>query len=312
LQVGRAKLFCLISPLPLICFSEATIIELEEIKPLISVDTVLYSGNEKLMATVELQSRKDAFIVCHGFSSNKDDSEEVAVFNEFVSLGFTALRLSHVTGRKEDLIFQEQALQLVDAVSLLKSKYNIARVHLCGISMGASNAVVAGAMDRRVSSVCSISGISDGEIWMRERHGSDFKRFMQRLSRAETQDILNGGLSPFSVLYVLNPGKKFRKSILKSEREMPEGINFVSARTLRSLLVYRPVDFVPALKDRVCLFIHGKRDGLVSWKHTSRMSGSTESSGNTIYFDSGDHDLVMSTRRRKEIISRYLDAIFTV
>lgn len=277
-----------------------------------SRNIVLHSGNEKLETTLELQSRKDAFIVCHGFSSTKDDSEEVAVFNEFVSLGFTALRLSHVTGRKEDLIFQQQALQLVDAISFLRSKYNISRVHLCGISMGASNAVVAGAMDRRVSSVCSISGISDGEIWMRERHGSEFEKFKQRLSRAETNDILTGGLSTFSVLYVLNPGKKFRKSILKSGREMPERINYVSARTLRSLLVYRPNDFVPTLKDRPCLFVHGRRDSLVSWRHTSRMSGNAESSGNTIYFNSGDHDLVVSIKRRKEIISRYLDAISTV
>lgn len=75
--------------------------------------------------------------------------------------------ISYRTGPPADLIFQEQVRQLVDEITYLLEQVGTSRVHLFGISMGASNVVSTAAIDSRISSVTASSSISDCSLWLR-------------------------------------------------------------------------------------------------------------------------------------------------
>ena len=140
-----------------------------------------YDGTNSINGILSEGSEKDAFIVCHGLAGSASDGEETLVSGDLEEMGYTTLRVSHITGRKNELLFGSQVRQLVEAVSFLSLDFPAARVHLLGISLGASNAIIAGAVDSRVSSVAAIAGIADGETWMRERHGEVYGEFIRQV-----------------------------------------------------------------------------------------------------------------------------------
>src|SRR5580704_11314733 len=115
----------------------------------------LYSGRDTLEANLETRRKSDAFLVCHGFGGSMYEPEESSVMSDLVEMGYTSMIVSHKTGRRPDLIFPEQIRQLVDAVTYLKDKVNVGRIHLFGISMGASNAISVASVDDRIASVAA-------------------------------------------------------------------------------------------------------------------------------------------------------------
>jgi fermentation-respiration switch protein FrsA (DUF1100 family) len=222
--------------------------------------------------------------------------------NDLVEMGYTAMIVSHKTGAKPDLIFQEQIRQLVDAVTYLLKEVGVQRVHLFGISMGASNAISAAAVDDRISSVAASSGISDCRLWLKQRLEKDFDRVVEEATEIEVSGIKSGSV----------PGKLFVTTDLLrivtvggKPPKVKGRITEVSARTVRSLLTYRPILGVPGIANKPAFFFHGTKDQLVSHEHTLAMYAATRTKKFKLLVEGGDHGMILDASIRRRILGVY-------
>lgn len=263
-------------------------------------------GRNRITGTINAGHGKEAFIICHGLAGNADDPEESVTSAELEQMGYSILRISHRTGLRNELFFDSQVRQLIEAVSLLKCGYHFSKVHLIGISMGASNALIAGSMDSRVSSVCAVSGISDGETWMKERHGKRYNKFMAALCRSEDLEFRTGVPQSIPVVDILAPDEKYRKIIeldQKLNRRRPDALR---AQSVRSLISHSPIRHIRHLAGRPVFIAHGESDSLVSPENSRRLYSAAGRPKKLCLLKGMDHDMMLHADIRKKVIASYL------
>lgn len=269
-------------------------------------EITLHSGRDDLRARLELGGKRDGFLVCHGFGGSLYEPEETSVMDDLSRMGHTALLVSHRTGRPVDLIFQEQTRQLIDAVTYLREEVAVDRVHLFGISMGASNAVSTAAVDKRIASVAASSGISDCYLWLQQRLGNDFDNVVKIAAEIEVSQ-LKGKTSQgklFEATYLLGI------STTGNEPKVKGRTTRVSARTVRSLLTYKPILAASGISDKPAFFFHGTGDQLVSHEHTNAMFAATRTKKKyRLLIEGGDHGMILDDSVRKRILSNYLGGL---
>lgn len=79
----------------------------------------------------------------------------------------------------------------------------------------------------------------------------------------------------------------------------------MSARTVRSLLTYRPILSVPGIIEKLAFFFHGTGDQLVSHEHTNIMYSAARTK-KRLLIEGGDHGMILDEAVRKKILSYYL------
>ncbi len=123
--------------------------------------------------------RRAAFLVLHGFGSNKDGSGGTAVAKMLAGLGYAALRFDfrgcgESEGERGRVICKEQVRDTRNALSFLATRPDIdaKRVGVAGQSFGAAVAVYAAGVDRRIAACISSGGWGDGAKKFRRQHAS--------------------------------------------------------------------------------------------------------------------------------------------
>jgi len=169
--------------------------------------------------------RRAAFLVLHGFGSNKDGGGGTTVAKMLAGLGYAALRFDfrgcgESEGKRGRVICKEQVKDTRNALSILATRPEIEpkRIGVVGQSFGAAVAVYAAGVDRRVAACISSGGWGDGAKKFRKQHASPrawkkFSAMMQegrRCKRAgkpmmvSRYDIvpprLRGNLAPGSIM----------------------------------------------------------------------------------------------------------------
>ncbi|MBX8636080.1 MAG: alpha/beta hydrolase [Thermoplasmata archaeon] len=271
-----------------------------------SIKLTLHDGRNSLTAILKTVSKKDVFIVCHGLAGRADDPIASITSKELERMGHSTFRLSHRTGTRNELLFEEQVRQIVESVTLLKCHYLFRRIHLLGLSMGASNAIIAGSMDARVVSVCAVSGISDGETWMRERHGSQYSRFTAMLCGRENTEYRTGRLRSLSIIDVLAPDSRHRRIIKAASMKDRTRPDSLSARSVRSLLMHNPLNHIGSLAGRPLFIAHGLSDSLVSVENSRRLYASASEPKKLMLYDGMDHDMMLHESARRSVLSEYI------
>ena len=141
---------------------------------------------------LETGARRAAFLVLHGFGSNKDSSSMIAVARTLVSLGYVALRFDmrgcgDSEGVRGRVICLEQVQDTRNAVSYLASRVEIdaKRIGVLGHSFGAAVAVYAAGVEPRLAACVSSGGWGDGETKFRKQHASPeaWQRFTEMLKQ---------------------------------------------------------------------------------------------------------------------------------
>ncbi len=267
----------------------------------------MHDGRNRLSAILDTVSRREVFIVCHGLAGRADDQEEKITSEELERMGYSTFRVSHRTGKRNELLFEEQVRQINESVSVLRNRYDFRVVHLLGISMGASNAVIAGSMDSRVASICAVSGISDGETWMRERHGRRYNRFMAMLNGMEEEEYRTGTPHDISVNDLLEPNRKFRQLIEDAARHDCTRPSALSARSVRSLMLHSAVKHVGSIAGRPLVIAHGESDSLVSAENSRRLHAAASEPKKLMLYGGIDHDLMIHEAARKSVLSAHID-----
>jgi hypothetical protein len=130
--------------------------------------------------------RHAAFLVLHGFGSNKDGGGGTTVAKMLSGLGYAALRFDfrgcgESEGVRGRVICKDQVRDTRNALSYLAGRPEIhpERIAVVGQSFGAAVAVYAAGVDRRIAACISSGGWGDGAKKFRKQHASAraWKRF---------------------------------------------------------------------------------------------------------------------------------------
>ena len=136
-----------------------------------------YAGVVHLPEGLRPGERRAAFLVLHGFGSNKDSETMKTVSRLFTSLGYVALRFDmrgcgESEGERGRVICLEQVEDTKAAAAFLAQHSQVKRVAVFGHSFGAAVAVYAAGVDARIAACISSGGWGNGEKKFRKQHES--------------------------------------------------------------------------------------------------------------------------------------------
>ena len=206
--------------------------------------------------------RRAAFLVLHGFGSNKDGGNVVTVSNLLTGLGYATLRFDmrgcgESQGARGRTICLEQVEDTRAALDYLSRNENVdaRRIGVIGHSFGAAVAVYAAGVDSRIAACVSAGGWGDGVKKFRKQHESPeawakFQGMLEegrrRKARGETMMVPRYDIVPIrpELRHNLAPG-----SILEFPFDVVE-----------SMYAFRANDVVGKIAPRPLLLLHPAND----------------------------------------------------
>src|SRR5438105_1641964 len=220
--------------------------------------------------------KRPAFLVLHGFGSNKQSELTRTVTRMFTALGYVALRFDmrgcgESEGERGRVICMEQVEDTTSAVDFLSTTDYVdpKRIAVFGHSFGAAVAVYAAGTDPRLAACISSGGWGHGEKKFRKQHASPeaWQRFSammeegrRRKQRGERMMVprfdivpirpeLRGNLAPGSIL-------EFPFEVVESMYAFTanEVVGKIAPRPL--LLVHPANDTVTPTEQSIDLFQH--------------------------------------------------------
>src|SRR5216110_1503710 len=240
------------------------------------------SGGLELAGVLQLPDglkkgeRRAAFLVLHGFGSNKDGGNVVTVSNLLTGLGYATLRFDmrgcgDSQGARGRTICLEQVEDTRAALDYLSRNENVdaRRIGVIGHSFGAAVAVYAAGVDSRIAACVSAGGWGDGVKKFRKQHESPeawakFQGMLEegrrRKARGQTMMVPRYDIVPIrpELRHNLAPG-----SILEFPFEVVESMYAFTANEVvgkiapRPLLLVHPAnDTVTPTEQSIDLFLH--------------------------------------------------------
>jgi pimeloyl-ACP methyl ester carboxylesterase len=214
--------------------------------------------------------RRAAVVVCAGYTYLKSlvmpDIAKALNAAGYVALVFDYRGFGDSDGPRWRLIPPEQVADVRAALTLLadQSQVDPERLALLGVSLGGSNAIVAGAIDRRVAAVVAIEPVGDGERWLRSlRTHWEWLDFQARLASERSVRVRAGQsthVHPFDIVVPDPDSRAFLDSVY---REFPQMKCELPLETAETLAEFRPEAVVERIAPRPLLLIHGAADRLV-------------------------------------------------
>ncbi len=143
-------------------------------------------------ADLKRAERRPAFMVLHGFGSNKDNSTSKTVAELFAALGYIALRFDmrgcgQSEGPRGRVICLEQVEDTRAALSYLQTRPEVVkdRVAVYGHSFGAAVAIYAAGVETRIAACISSGGWGHGAKKFRKQHESPeaWRRFTTMMEK---------------------------------------------------------------------------------------------------------------------------------
>jgi pimeloyl-ACP methyl ester carboxylesterase len=223
------------------------------------------AGTLRVPEDIGSGERRPAFMVLHGFGSNKSAAnvtEPTKMLNAlgYVTLGFDMRGCGESEGEPGRVICLEQVEDTRNALTFLARQPNVdpARIAVIGSSFGGAVAVYAAGIDERMAGVISNGGWGDGERKFRGQHKTTeewarFARILQegREYRART------GKSLMVPRYDIVPIPPHLRNNLASN-----SIQSFPAETAQSMFDFRADDVVGRIAPRPLLLLHAANDSV--------------------------------------------------
>lgn len=210
------------------------------------------------------EKRVAAFLVLHGFGSNKDGGGGTAVAKMLSGLGYAALRFDfrgcgESEGERGRVICKEQVKDTRNALSFLATRPEIdpRRIGVVGQSFGAAVAVYAAGVDRRVAACISSGGWGDGVRKFRRQHASTraWNKFSAMLARGRR--LRRGGKALMVPRYDIVPIPPRLRGNLA-----PGSIMEFPFEVVESMLAFTANDVVGKIAQRPLLLLHSANDSV--------------------------------------------------
>ena len=207
--------------------------------------------------------RRPAFMVLHGFGSNKSSSNTMEPTQVLSSLGYVVLRFDmrgcgESEGERGNLICLEQVEDTSSALTFLAKHPAVDpdRIAVVGSSFGGAVAVYTGGVDPRVAAVISNGGWGDGERKFRGQHpGAEaWKKFTDMLALGRGYRAKHG--KPLMVpRYDIVPIPPHLRTNLAQN-----SIHEFTSETAQSMYDFRADDVVGKIAPRPLLLLHSSND----------------------------------------------------
>src|SRR5438067_2305556 len=157
-----------------------------------SSDGLKLAGVLHIPEALKKGERRPAFMVLHGFGSNKDSSVPAAATKLFTSLGYVVLRFDmrgcgESEGKRGRTICLEQVEDTRHALEFLQTRDEVQkdRIAVYGQSFGAAVAVYSAGVEPRIAACISTGGWGHGEKKFRKQHESPdaWRRFTTMMEK---------------------------------------------------------------------------------------------------------------------------------
>jgi len=218
--------------------------------------------------------RRPAFMVLHGFGSNKSSSNTMEPTRILNRMGYVVLRFDmrgcgESEGERGNLICLEQVEDTSNALTFLTKHPAVDpnRIAVVGSSFGGAVAVYTGGVDPRVAAVISNGGWGDGERKFRGQHPTPeaWKKFTDMLALGRGYRAKHG--KPLMVpRYDIVPIPPHLRTNLAQN-----SIHEFTSETAQSMYDFRADDVVGKIAPRPLLLLHSSNDSVTPTEQSIEM-----------------------------------------
>jgi pimeloyl-ACP methyl ester carboxylesterase len=226
--------------------------------------------------------RRPAFLVLHGFGSNRKSDNVLRPAGVLGRLGYVTLAFDmrgcgDSEGEKGRVICLEQVEDTRNALTFLAQHAEVDpnRIGVIGTSFGGAVAVYAGGVDERVAVVISNGGWGDGERKFRGQHATPeaWARFTAMLDEGRRHRERTGQSLMVPRYDIVPIPGAVRADLEKQGKTMfpPGTITEFPAETAQSMFDFRADDVVGRIAPRPLLLIHSASDSVTPTEQSLEM-----------------------------------------
>ena len=260
--------------------------------------------------------RRPAFLVLHGFGSNKGSGNAVGPARMFCDWGYVTMRFDmrgcgDSEGEFGRIICLDQVADTRAALTYMAGRDDVdaARIGALGSSFGAAVAVYTAGVDERVAAVVSSGGWGDGERKFRGQHpGAEaWAKFTGMLERGREHFDKTGESLMVDRYDIVPIPEHLRSNLAKgSVQQFP-------AETAQSMFDFRADDVVGNIAPRPLLLLHSSRDSVTPTEQSVELFKRAGPETDLHLFADTDHFMFAESNKRvHEIVKSWLDRFFPV
>ena len=277
-------------------------------------DRLTLSGIIETPKGMKPGERRAAFLVLHGFGSNKSSNNcqlPAAMLNElgYVTMRFDMRGCGESEGERGNLICLEQVSDTSNALTFMREQpdVNPDKIGAIGSSFGAAVAVYTGGVDKRVGAVISSGGWGDGERKFRGQHPSpeQWKKFTDMLEKGKGYREKHG--KPLMVpRYDIVPIPEHLRTNLAAN-----SIHEFTWETARSMYDFRADDVVAGMEGRPLLLLHSSVDSVTPTEQSVEMFKRSKQPTDLHLFAETDHFMFAEDNTRvRTVVADWLAKFF--
>jgi pimeloyl-ACP methyl ester carboxylesterase len=240
------------------------------------------AGVVRIPADMQSRERRAAFLVLHGFGSNKNSQNVLAPCRVLDDLGYVTLRFDmrgcgESEGEPGRVICLEQVEDTRNALTFLARHPAVApdRIGVIGTSFGGAVAVYAGGVDPRIAAVISNGGWGDGERKFRGQHATPeaWARFTAMLAEGRAHREKTGRSLMVPRYDIVPIPAQLRDDLARRSVQMfPAGtIQTFPAETAQSMFDFRADGVVGQIAPRPLLLLHSANDSVTPTEQSIEM-----------------------------------------
>jgi pimeloyl-ACP methyl ester carboxylesterase len=240
------------------------------------------SGVIRIPTGLQPGEQRAAFLVLHGFGSNKNSQNVLAPCKVLDGLGYVTLRFDmrgcgDSEGEHGRVICLEQVEDTRNALAFLARHPAVAgdRIAVIGTSFGGAVAVYAAGIDTRIAAVISNGGWGDGERKFRGQHPTPeaWARFTAMLAEGRAHRERTGRSLMVPRYDIVPIPKRLREDLAgKAVQMFPAGtIEMFPAETAQSMFDFRADDVVGRIAPRPLLLLHSANDSVTPTEQSVEM-----------------------------------------
>jgi pimeloyl-ACP methyl ester carboxylesterase len=277
---------------------------------------VTLAGMVRIPDGVGTDERRPAFIVLHGFGSNKGAGNVVGPCAMLNELGYATLRFDmpgcgESEGERGRLICLEQVAATRDALAEFARHQSVdpKRIAVMGSSFGAAVAVFTGGVDDRVAAVISASGWGHGERKFRGQHPTPeaWARFVAMLTEGRRHRERTGQ-SLMVPRYEIVPIPEHMRGHLAAG-----SVQMFPVETAQSMFDFRAEEVVGRIAPRPLLLLHSASDSVTPVEQSIRLFEHAGQPTELHLFAETDHFMLAEKNTRvRSVVRDWLAANFSV
>jgi pimeloyl-ACP methyl ester carboxylesterase len=240
----------------------------------ISSDGLKLAGIVRTPEGLKANEKRAAFLVLHGFGSNKDAGNVTGPCDLLSKLGYITLRFDfrgcgESDGEKGRLICLEQVADTRNALTALAQRADVdaARIAVIGSSFGAAVAIYTAGVDPRVAAVVSSGGWGNGERKFQGQHSEPgaYDKFLAMLKEGREHRARTGQSLMVPRYDIVPIPGHLRDHLAK------QSVQMFPAETAQSMFDFKAENVIGKIAPRPVLLLHSSSDSVTPTEQSIEM-----------------------------------------